>query len=193
VKDAQLDVRVVHSFRAHFPVSALCSHAGSPTKTLHALTARSSSEDEFIPAVTVAGLPAHQQMACMSWHDCAPGMGSEPQPCDCISPGSGPIVHTAQLALARVGQQQLQSSGFHAEHTLDLPRSGMEAWEMDPHKVLLGHRLAVGGFAEVFVGKYEVRAWYCMISETELCRKSSTGSALNNSTGEQHYDSVSVL
>jgi len=30
-------------------------------------------------------------------------------------------------------------------------------WELDPRKVLVGRRLAVGGFAEVFLGKYEVR------------------------------------
>lgn len=30
------------------------------------------------------------------------------------------------------------------------------AWELDPRKVLVGRRLAVGGFAEVFLGKYEV-------------------------------------
>jgi len=29
-------------------------------------------------------------------------------------------------------------------------------WELDPRKVLVGRRLAVGGFAEVFIGKYEV-------------------------------------
>ncbi len=29
-------------------------------------------------------------------------------------------------------------------------------WEVEPEKVMLGERLAVGGFAEVFVGKYEV-------------------------------------
>lgn len=29
-------------------------------------------------------------------------------------------------------------------------------WELDPRKVLVGRRLAVGGFAEVFLGKYEV-------------------------------------
>eukprot|EP00879_Flechtneria_rotunda_P003725 GHRR01003963.1.p1 GENE.GHRR01003963.1~~GHRR01003963.1.p1 ORF type:complete len:855 (+),score=369.40 GHRR01003963.1:504-3068(+) len=28
-------------------------------------------------------------------------------------------------------------------------------WELDPRKVLVGRRLAVGGFAEVFLGKYE--------------------------------------
>jgi hypothetical protein len=31
-------------------------------------------------------------------------------------------------------------------------------WELDPSKVLIGRRLAVGGFAEVFLGKYEVSA-----------------------------------
>jgi len=30
-------------------------------------------------------------------------------------------------------------------------------WELDPRQVLVGRRLAVGGFAEVFLGKYEVR------------------------------------
>lgn len=29
-------------------------------------------------------------------------------------------------------------------------------WELDPRQVLVGRRLAVGGFAEVFLGKYEV-------------------------------------
>jgi len=33
--------------------------------------------------------------------------------------------------------------------------SGADA--VDPARVTLGDRLAVGGFAEVFVGKYEVR------------------------------------
>jgi hypothetical protein len=35
-------------------------------------------------------------------------------------------------------------------------------WELDPRKVLIGRRLAVGGFAEVFIGKYEVRLRWCV-------------------------------
>eukprot|EP00878_Enallax_costatus_P024545 GHUV01026198.1.p1 GENE.GHUV01026198.1~~GHUV01026198.1.p1 ORF type:complete len:298 (+),score=105.77 GHUV01026198.1:104-895(+) len=38
------------------------------------------------------------------------------------------------------------------------PRQGFVPrceWELDPRKVLVGRRLAVGGFAEVFIGKYE--------------------------------------
>jgi glycerate kinase len=34
-------------------------------------------------------------------------------------------------------------------------------WELDPRKVLVGRRLAVGGFAEVFLGKYEVSVRRC--------------------------------
>jgi hypothetical protein len=33
----------------------------------------------------------------------------------------------------------------------------LQRWAVDPARVTLGDRLAVGGFAEVFVGKYEVR------------------------------------
>ena len=33
----------------------------------------------------------------------------------------------------------------------------LQRWEVDPKHVILGERLAVGGFAEVFVGQYEVR------------------------------------
>lgn len=40
-------------------------------------------------------------------------------------------------------------------------RSGLSRqsseWALDSTKIILGRRLAVGGFAEVFVGKYEVR------------------------------------
>lgn len=36
----------------------------------------------------------------------------------------------------------------------------LRRWEVDPKHVILGERLAVGGFAEVFVGKYEVRRKY---------------------------------
>ena len=29
-------------------------------------------------------------------------------------------------------------------------------WEIDPNSVIIGERIAMGGFAEVFIGKYEV-------------------------------------
>lgn len=35
------------------------------------------------------------------------------------------------------------------------PSSGRGEWELDPVAILLGRRIAVGGFAEVFVGKYQ--------------------------------------
>lgn len=46
---------------------------------------------------------------------------------------------------------------------LDAPRGDelhirkRNAWEIDPSEIKLGRRIAVGGFAEVFVGEYQVR------------------------------------
>ena len=58
------------------------------------------------------------------------------------------IVH--QIAcVCRAGALSMAPSGTAG---MDLRR-----WEVDPKRVILGERLAVGGFAEVFVGKYEVR------------------------------------
>ena len=42
-------------------------------------------------------------------------------------------------------------------------------WELDPRKVLVGRRLAVGGFAEVFLGKYEVRVLEQDLLALQLC------------------------
>lgn len=45
------------------------------------------------------------------------------------------------------------------------PREGFVPrceWELDPRKVLVGRRLAVGGFAEVFIGKYEVSSTFAV-------------------------------
>ena len=60
------------------------------------------------------------------------------------------MLHNAQCAcVCRVGAL---SSAPSSTAGMDLRR-----WEVDPKHVILGERLAVGGFAEVFVGKYEVR------------------------------------
>ena len=32
----------------------------------------------------------------------------------------------------------------------------LKTWEVDPNQVIMGDRIAIGGFAEVFIGKYEV-------------------------------------
>jgi hypothetical protein len=53
---------------------------------------------------------------------------------------------TLVLSRGPGGLQRAGSVGFR-------PRC---EWELDPSKVLIGRRLAVGGFAEVFLGKYEV-------------------------------------
>ena len=37
-------------------------------------------------------------------------------------------------------------------------RAGLQDWEVDADDVVLGQRIALGGYAEVFIGKYEVRA-----------------------------------
>ncbi|KAF6257891.1 kinase-like domain-containing protein, partial [Scenedesmus sp. NREL 46B-D3] len=57
-------------------------------------------------------------------------------------------------------QQQLVQQGGGAavaQHAPPVVRGFVPRceWELDPRKVLVGRRLAVGGFAEVFLGKYE--------------------------------------
>jgi ribosomal protein L12E/L44/L45/RPP1/RPP2 len=60
-----------------------------------------------------------------------------------------------QMGGAAMQQQQQQRGHVPGVVRGWVPRC---EWELDPRKVLVGRRLAVGGFAEVFLGKYEVRA-----------------------------------
>lgn len=49
---------------------------------------------------------------------------------------------------------------FQSIHQVDskqkLAHKFWSPWEIDPERLTVGRRVAVGGFAEVFVGKYEV-------------------------------------
>jgi hypothetical protein len=70
------------------------------------------------------------------------------------SPGAGALVALSPLDAAAVASP----ARLTALSTERPPRAPRCEWELDPRKVLVGRRLAVGGFAEVFIGKYEVRA-----------------------------------
>ncbi|KAK9839216.1 hypothetical protein WJX81_001874 [Elliptochloris bilobata] len=84
-----------------------------------------------------------------------------------IEPIGSPLAHAVAAAdatrpapatLADVGRTPLRQA---ARMTLLSPAASgaagadLQRWEVDPKRVILGERLAVGGFAEVFVGKYE--------------------------------------
>lgn len=66
---------------------------------------------------------------------------------------NGPLGKLSPLHAAVVAAP----AGFTALSSGRPPRAPRCEWELDPRRVLVGRRLAVGGFAEVFIGKYEVR------------------------------------
>jgi hypothetical protein len=65
-----------------------------------------------------------------------------------VSAGAGELVQPGVAQLASQCQQH--------KRQLEPVFNARCEWELDPRKVLVGRRLAVGGFAEVFLGKYEV-------------------------------------
>lgn len=75
------------------------------------------------------------------------------------APDSGGM---AGLQVVPFGTPGLSASGAAASRALVVSANALQMaprprseWELDPAKIVLGRRLAVGGFGEVFVAKYE--------------------------------------
>ena len=58
----------------------------------------------------------------------------------------------------RAADPDLTSRNRFDENQAISIREGLQDWEVDADDVILGQRVALGGYAEVYIGKYEVRA-----------------------------------
>lgn len=72
--------------------------------------------------------------------------------------GASPLTHMAPPASVKAAAPPPTANGMvgasGAGPLVLSPRPRSE-WELDPSKIIIGRRLAVGGFGEVFVAKYE--------------------------------------
>ncbi|GMH35293.1 hypothetical protein BSKO_03161 [Bryopsis sp. KO-2023] len=126
--DECVDVKIVHSFRAHFgteqnPAGAYRLHDEREARLLDVSDAPSAREEIGRGSLDIVP----RRRSTSPWNEGREG-SREPAGCDVV-PSSGERLISARL-----------------------PSS---PWELDPRQITVGHRIAVGGFAEVFVGKYE--------------------------------------
>lgn len=131
--DAQsVDVKIVHSFRAHFDSVSGKLENDPPTISLHTSSPAQKSEvTEVIQGSNEKNLvPVYSKM--------------EELPRDAHKLGEEVDTITMETGDYGKGLVSLQWS----------------PWKIDPAKITIGRRVAVGGFAEVFVGKYEVNGLF---------------------------------
>lgn len=92
--------------------------------------------------------------------DSGAGWEEPPPELRLVAAGAVPAANQQGMVLAQPAADPMQLDAHHAlwaaaaapNPLLLVPRARSE-WELDPQKITLGRRLAVGGFAEVFVGK----------------------------------------
>jgi serine/threonine protein kinase len=166
-----VDVQVTHHFRAHFDSAVMC---GGFNKTTPAALESScspkivevahSSPDESFPIHSILEQESISKSASLSSQP--PSQSSREDKVDGKSLGirrddtqeSSFVYDLEELALRDADSDEIleaegsgpAGSGRVLQH--DDPRS---LWEIDPSAVHIGHRVAVGGFAEVFLGKFQ--------------------------------------
>jgi hypothetical protein len=146
---AALDVHVTHHFRAHFGAPALGAGAGAPAHArVEELGADASEDAAAAPSAASSGL------AGLSSSDAASAFPPDPSdfPTD--------LAHVAR-SLYRFGESGAEApavapaAGAVGAGDCGCGGPALAPWELDAADVRVGERLAVGGFAEVFLGKYQ--------------------------------------
>ncbi len=105
--------------------------------------------------------------------------------------GFGALGHGVEAAVAAHGSPQEAYGRGQGYMTLSPPQATWQCmlprceWELDPRKVLVGRRLAVGGFAEVFIGKYEVRG-VCIVVLGATAASSWAAALLSEAVSVNH-------
>lgn len=139
--DQSVDVKIVHSFRAHFDSVVGTVEEGDPS--LVPTHTGSSAEKSEVTWVSQENNRKELIPVCAKKEEL--GRGG----------------HEGDLEFAG---NTVESSG----HTKGLVSLQWSPWKIDPSKIAIGRRIAVGGFAEVFVGKYEVKTVLALLTTTYL-------------------------